>query len=251
MINARWARTPNWGDTLNPILIECLSGEVPKYESINPKYLCIGSILQWATDDTVVWGTGIIRKFDIIKSKPKVLAVRGPLTRELLLKRGIDCPEIYGDPALLYPRFYKPNVTKKYKYGIIPHIVDKEHPWVLKYKNNSDVKVIDVARKSTLDDINLFVDELNECEIIFSSSLHGLIAADAYGIPSYWVELSDKVIGHGFKFHDYFMSVNRPIVEPFRPDEHTSISNLSLYDYKIDIDLDKLLNSCPFKKQLL
>ena len=92
------------------------------------------------------------------------------------------------------------------------------------------------------------IKEILECEIIFSSSLHGLIAADAYGIPSHWIELSNGVIGNGFKFHDYFMSVKRPIVKPFKPTENTKISNLPLYDYSVDIDLDNLINSCPFKK---
>lgn len=249
MITFRWARTPNWGDALNPIIIEKLSGTRPIYDSKNPNYLCIGSILQWAKDNTKVWGTGIIRSKDIITYKPHFFAVRGPLTRNLLLQQNIDCPDVYGDPALLYSRFYKPKVSKKYKYGIIPHLVDRENPWILKYKTNPDVKIINIERKSSLDDINSFVDEVNECEIILSSSLHGIICADSYNIPSYWIKLSDKVIGNGFKFKDYFSSVGRPLTEPIKPRVVDSIKNFSdnFYTYKINIDLDKLLKSCPFK----
>jgi pyruvyltransferase len=176
----------------------------------------------------------------------KIHAVRGPLTRDLLLKQGFDCPEIYGDPALLYPRFYKPNIKKKYRFGIIPHYADFSDPWVQKFSNNPDVKIINIKDRTC----NKFIDDIHECEILLSSSLHGIIAGDAYGIPSYWIELSNKVHGKGFKFNDYFLSVKRPLVEPIRPKLETNIKDFSntFYNYKIDIDLDLLYNACPFKQ---
>lgn len=250
MKTAKWARTPNWGDALNPILIEKISGTIPIYDPNNPNYLCIGSILQWAKNNTKVWGTGIIRNNEVLKFSPDVLAVRGPLTRNILLDQNINCPEVYGDPALLYPNYYRPTVHKRYKYGIIPHLVDREHPWVLKYKKNHNVKIINIERKSTLKDINNFVDEVNECEIILSSSLHGIICADSYRIPAYWIELSDKVIGNGFKFKDYFSSVGRALANPIKPKSINNIKDFSsdFYKYQIDINLNKLLESCPLKK---
>lgn len=194
-------------------------------------------------------GTGFMHSTSKIPFKPNIIhAVRGPLTRELLLKQKYECPETYGDPALLYPRFYKPNIIKKFKYGIVPHYIDKKNSWVNSFKNNPEVKIIDVLDYN----INRFVDELNECEIILSSSLHGIICADSYDIPAYWIELSNKVQGNGFKFKDYFMSVNRPIIDPIKPNNYNNkIKDISkyFYDYKINIDLDKLYNACPFKKK--
>jgi len=247
-------RRNNWGDGIAPYIAKKLSGKEIKSvrgpEGGNDiRYTVTGSINQWLeNDNTVIWGTGFITEVSQLKISPKeICAVRGPLTREKFLKAGFDCPEVYGDPALLMPKFYSPNIKKKYKYGIIPHYVDVDNPWVMKYKNVEDVKIINITHGSETElNSHRFIDEILECEIILSSSLHGLIAADAYGIPSHWIELSDNVIGKGFKFRDYFMSVNRPIVEPFRPGPNTKISHFSLYDYQINIDLEKLVESCPF-----
>ncbi len=252
-----WGNNGNWGDQLNKVLCSKISGKNINRINLTTtnnifRYYCVGSILQTpCSPNFEVWGSGFSSKErSKLKFKPnKIHAVRGPLTRELLLLQDIDCPEIYGDPALLYPFFYKPNVTKKYKYGIIPHYVDADNIWVNKYKHNKNVKIINILNHNT----DKFVDDINECEILLSSSLHGIIAGDAYGIPSYWIELSDKVLGNGFKFRDYFSSVNRPLYDPIKPKLNDYIKDFShnFYEYKINIDLEKLYNSCPFKNKKL
>jgi pyruvyltransferase len=182
----------------------------------------------------------------IIKPK-KVYAVRGPLTRNLLLKQGIECPEIYGDPALLFPRFYNPTIEKKYKLGIIPHYVDSNSDWIKSIKRD-DVKVLDICMET-----HEFVDALKECENIISSSLHGVIAADAYGIPNMWMTIngSKDVYGGGFKFRDYFASVKRDVkcfeaIDSIPLDLDNVIKEIP--PHKIEIDLDMLYDACPFKK---
>lgn len=114
-----------------------------------------------------------------------------------------------------------------------------------KSQNRKDVKIINVIDPT----INRFVDEVNSCEIILSSSLHAIICGDSYGIPSYWIKLSDKVFGSGFKFRDYFLSVKRYTLDPIVPSLEDSLENLNdhFYSYKIDIDLQMLYNACPFK----
>lgn len=251
-----WGENYNWGDWLNVKLFSLMSG-VPE-DDINrvwlgtdeptERYYCIGSILNHTySEGYEVWGSGMESPKYPIPTKPKkVHAVRGPLTRKALIDNGYECPEVYGDPALLYPRFYKPNVEKKYKYGIIPHFSHGGNTWLANFNDNPDVKVIDVIDPT----INRFVDEVNECEIILTSSLHGLICADSYGIPSYWVDLRENLNDNinWFKFKDYFMSVGRPPVGPYQITKSTNLDEHYYYKYTIDIDLDKLYEACPFKK---
>ena len=201
-----WNGIHNFGDALNPAFIYMLTGK--KISWINPRlykrknYIVMGSILVSANKYSIVWGAGFLFPDSKCSEKPfKVCAVRGPLTRQKLLENGIDCPEVYGDPALLLPLLYTPKIEKKYKLGIIPHFHDKTSEW-LEVVNNSDVKIIDIQNSDPM----RFIDELLSCEKIASSSLHGLIVADAYKIPSLWLEFSDKVEGEGFKFRDYFLS---------------------------------------------
>ena len=245
------APTLNWGDSFNQFFIELVTGEKPETIDVRKKvndrqtsYLVIGSTLQYADSNTVVWGAGFIKPGDICREKPQsVLAVRGPLTRQKLIDQEIDCPEIYGDPVLLAPKFYKPKTKKKYRLGIIPHIVDQDNSWFSQIDEQSDkVKIIDVYQTGFK-----FIDEVFECDLIASSSLHGLIIADAYSIPSSWLEFSDKVIGNGFKFQDYFASVSRKKQKSFRVTSKTTIADIisSFSKYKIKIDLDALWRSRP------
>lgn len=251
VIKADWyAGSNNFGDVLNPWLIHKLTGKkaIPIKALYYAKnhFFVIGSILSRASKYTTVWGTGFISANSHCREKPlKVLAVRGPKTRQILLNDGIDCPEVYGDPALLLPKIYYPKITKKYKLGIIPHYIDKKNEWLSAIKNDPEIKIINIQENNPL----VFIDELLSCEKVASSSLHGIIVADAYEIPSVWIEFSDKVFGNGFKFLDYFASVKRKDDTPLIITENTKLIDIynKFYDYKIEIDLNKLLKACPFK----
>lgn len=257
-INAVWWESRNWGDALNPVLIRHLSGREPflvREYSVNlkqdPIYTVIGSILHLPAlqnenllANTVIWGTGFISESGRVRRSPRqICAVRGPLTRENLLKTGIPCPEIYGDPALLYPRFYRPEITRRWKLGIVPHYADRDDPRVTGFGDCPEIRMIDIEGP-----VNGVVDQICSCSCIASSSLHGIIIADSYGIPSVRVQFSDRVIGDGFKFRDYDASVGRPGAEPLVVSEQTTPDDLldGVSRHRPEIDLDALLDACPF-----
>lgn len=251
----------NWGDDINPILIELINPSlkaIPRVYSFNFKkkndYLCIGSVITFqATPHSVIWGSGVqFPEHEITYAgqviKPyKVLAVRGPLTRKYLLEKGIECPEIYGDPALLLPRYYTPKSQKKYKCGIIPHFKDKESPLVQKLAENNDIHFIDVQN---VKDWRYFIEEIASCEFILSSSLHGIIIADTYNVPNSWVEF-DRIDLKRFTFRDYFYAVGKNIDIPISIDENLGAEDILKLKQTWQppvIDLDKLMLVCPFKR---
>ena len=237
----------NFGDILNPILVNYISEK--NIINVNSRYclsenmLAIGSILDRATKYSIVWGSGYISsKSHVLSTPKKIHAVRGPFTRKLLLEQGIECPEVYGDPALLMPKFYKPTVASKYELGIIPHYSDKHAPF-LKSLAAQGVLIIDIQNPNPLK----VVDQLLSCKHIASSSLHGLIIPEAYGIPTLWLNISGTLTGDKFKFKDYYASIGEELPIRYQLEENTSkeflIANTTLKS--MDIDLDKLLKSFP------
>jgi len=242
---------PNWGDALNPVLVELVSGRKAQYleELHHDRYLAIGSVLGTANEHAEVWGSGFIREHEPLLGRPRAVhAVRGPLSREALLRQDVECPEIYGDPALLLPRFFNPQVGKRYAVGIIPHYVDKGHAWVEQYRRDPQVLIIDIESG-----ITEFVRLVKSCEVILSSSLHGLICADAYGVPNAWIRLSDDVMGGDYKFRDYRLSIGAGEPGVIQIAEDTQLANAAAKAERRELrmDLRKLILACPFLSDTL
>lgn len=242
----------NLGDDLNFYLLKELYGKkiiVNERQTFFVKktnYLVIGSIIEAYSDEkSIIWGSGAMHGNLPLLHKPQaVLAVRGPLTRDYLLSQGIDCPPVYGDPALLLPELYSPMVEKKFKIGIIPHITDFDLPIVSDLKNKG-YKIINLRKYNQWRDV---VDEILSCDIILSSSLHGLIISDAYCVPNVWIQFKKLNNGNDFKFRDYFASVCREysVVNVTNEENLRSAINNSKYWKPINIDLSDLKRCCPF-----
>jgi pyruvyltransferase len=192
------------GDVLTRYAIEQSTGEKVQFVSDfkSPHLFVSGSILREATDNAIVVGSGFNGNNQKLNGDPKIYSVRGPLTLKQLPHRYGDLPT--GDPALMLPLLYKPEVEVEYDLGIVPHYIDSDSRVITEYVNKSNFKVNVI---NILADVEEVVDEINKCLFIISSTLHGLITAHAYGVPGIWVEFSDKVAGGGYKFLDYFRSM--------------------------------------------
>ena len=251
-----WTDTANYGDLLSPYLVGRISQRaVVLAPARSPSYVAVGSVVTRARSGSVVWGSGSFgsERRSLFASGATYRAVRGPLTRSRLLDVGIPCPQVYGDPALLMPLYLWPEVTPKHDIGII--IRHSEHLW-REAATDASVTVIDFASH----DIEEVTAQILACKRIISSSLHGLIIADAYGIPNAWLGADGKIGGSRpnggeFKYHDYFASVNK-----LRRPHHVDLRSIDLTvsgvdahfefdDRPMEFDFEALLEACPFLRR--
>lgn len=253
----------NFGDELNVYLLKRLLPDCKLFNrndicrfghNDRPDYMVIGSLVEeFTTKNSIIWGAGAIeggnRK---LRNKPnKVLAVRGKLTRKYLMDNEVECPQVYGDPALLLPCVYRPESTgNKDEIGIIPHVSEINHPKVKQLVDNCGFKLV---RFDKYDKWESVIESICSCKGIISTSLHGLIISDAYNIPNVWGTLDDNLIGGHFKFHDYFSGVNRVTDKPFNllsagvTDIETALSNWR----NIKFDPKPLIDASPWHLKIV
>lgn len=245
-----WDNTDNFGDLLSPWLIERMTSLPTELaDKSEPHYVAIGSVLGRATDQSIVWGTGSFgtESSKRLATNAKYTAVRGPLTRQKLKNAKIACPPVYGDPALLAPLYYYPEVPMTHEIGVVVRWSEAEWKTV---PVGDNVKIINLHTS----DLEETLREFLSCKRIVSSSLHGLIIADAYGIPNAWRE-SETGRGGVFKYYDYFASVNK-----YRKPHQYSIAKMGLearalldsfeFDRRpIEFNYHALLDACPFLRR--
>lgn len=199
-----WKGKPNFGDLLTPLLIKRFtkldsSWSLPDQSEL----VMVGSILEHLPRDYsgIIFGTGKLHEKTIVDFPyATILGLRGPLTA-----RGLKKKVTLGDPGLLADELV-PLPDKIYDLGLIPHWTDTslEHNQIFKKYKPKIIRVSDDPLK--------VIKEIGQCKKIVSSSLHGIILADAFGIPRR-IEISPRVLSHPgqegglFKWQDYSSSI--------------------------------------------
>jgi pyruvyltransferase len=245
-ILAYWCRTPsrpNFGDALTPWLIKRLTGRHPRFAwpaDPRSKIFVTGSTLSLAGAHCTVWGAGIMNADDPVRPETRLLAVRGPLSRHRALACGAECPEIYGDPALLLPQLLSPPPAAPDGPALVAHYSDFAR---LKGRTPPGLRLIDVQGK--IEDV---VAQIGRSSWVMSSSLHGLIVSHAYGVPAAWVEFRPLPSGDGSKFRDYLASVDQDPAGPVRLSD--DCAGFAAVERKArrprEIDVGGLWRTCPF-----
>lgn len=205
-----WKRVVNLGDAISPIIVDWMlqKKNIDRDKQIaKTKHLIgVGSIMDNGNYDCTVWGSGVasfvgikIISIQSIYRKYDIRCVRGPITKQIMEELNYKCPSVYGDPAVLLPLIYKPTVKKKYNTSIIQHFREAvELP----------EKYHEICIQT--DDYKFFVEEILASEKVISSSLHGIILAESYGVPA--VFLNKGVDGELIKYYDWYYSTNRKSV---------------------------------------
>lgn len=207
-----WNEVPNFGDALAPLLLKRFADidDVEWTAVSHASIASIGSILEHIPPlwDGYILGSGKLMEFSRLHlhtRTAKILAVRGPLSA-----RGIPGSFALGDPGLLADELVG-RQEKKWDLGILPHWQDDQlvQRFRALVKLPHTIKVINPA-----DDPLEVVRTIGQCRRLVTSSLHGMITADAFGIPRR-VEICPAMErdGGNFKFRDYSASINTPFEE--------------------------------------
>lgn len=219
-----WDGHPNFGDDLTPWLLPRY-GVVPQYsEPRHADLIGVGSLLEFLTDShqAAIWGAGLMEDRAHPLPRVTVLAVRGPLTAERI---GVTKEPAYGDPGILVSR-HLPRPSNDERVAVVPH----GH-----HRGNADLTAMLVADADRVNVINVHqravaaIRDIARSSVVLTTSLHGLITADSYGIPAVWTTLDPPLTGGDFKFRDY-----EAVVTPGRTRFRAFIPGVSLDDMVAD-----------------
>ncbi|MCG5481217.1 MAG: polysaccharide pyruvyl transferase family protein [Ensifer alkalisoli] len=260
-VGARFGQQPeNFGDNLMADLLEGLFSLRVNYATLgSAELLGVGSILDsyfrrkkgkvhllsrrpWRT--LHVWGSGFMDENSaaLWPQKLQYHATRGPLTAVRVGQRQLPL----GDPALLLPMIWPSKPIKRFAVGVIPHFATLPL-FRSRYESNlpSGWVIIDLLQKP-----KEVCATISASDVVVSSSLHGLIVADAYGVPSQRIAPENAIKGDGFKFKDYEEQRGTAFSSPreFREvlSEGIKVDEFTVAKPSSEL-LDRLLLSFPFR----
>jgi pyruvyltransferase len=228
-----WRDVPNWGDLLAPLLLERFAGIKATWATIcGSDIVTVGSVLEHVPPQWAGWICGAGKLYEdsrlhLHTNTATILALRGPLTAR-------QCPPgsyAIGDPGLLAPDLIRPpyEPDKLYDLGVLPHWADDHLARDPRFTGDGwTTRLI-----NPLQDPVTVIREISNCQKIVTSSLHGMILADGFGIPRrfepapHWG--SDQ--GGMFKYRDYLASIGAPFIVG----KTTTVSRLRVEDRRYEL----------------
>jgi predicted GH43/DUF377 family glycosyl hydrolase len=209
----------NFGDLTVPHMLRRLTGlhlvntaPQPGAGDDGPRLVTVGSVAHTCREGDVIWGTGCNGARGEMLYAPRrlhVIATRGPISREFLRLAGHDVGRVTQmfDPASLIPLVFaeevaamRAAVTRRDGVLLVPH-----------YRDEMAVRRLhpELADRIQSPDSPLFamIARMLRSELVISSSLHGLIVAEALGVPAVWLR---PIMGENeLKFTDYYLGTGR------------------------------------------
>lgn len=227
------ATSINFGDEIGPMVVQALCQKfeldyniIPTVLATHSKILAIGSILHEAKDDDVVWGVGVNSKHRSILPRNASIrfnAVRGPLTRFMMRDQGFDCPEIYGDPGLLFPMLFDEQIrTRRGQLEKAAQAIGIPMPETVVIPNINDDRFLPYFTEPFKDNLMFIRPNLDPITVaayvsaskrVISSSLHGLVFADVYGKA---ITRMASQFEADFKYTDYYEGTDRVAPRAYR-----------------------------------
>lgn len=244
-------RKDNFGDLLGPIIARKIVGSDRDHLLENAaskrtpagsarRLVAVGSILHMASDNDVIWGTGLngkVRAEEHTFGRLDVRAIRGPLTAQWLSEKlGVDIPRVFGDPGLLVGNLFPElrNLTKSREMVLIPNLNE-----VGKYSSHPNFV-------SPIGDPMAIMRTIASSEYVVGSSLHSIVVAHSLGIASALLKSEAEA---PFKYDDYHAGIGYADYSSFvrldRAIEHAKALSKRTTNVLADWDEDSLLAAFP------
>ena len=241
-----WKTVPNFGDAPGSLVVGLIGGrEVRHVAPKKAEMFAIGSMLQVvrrAFSDPredrppSIWGTGLLHAVTSrgFLQNIRVALVRGPITAALL---GVE-HDRYGDPGLLTNEALPHHGSRTDRIGIVPHHTLVDNPELANLIASDPAYILMDPHK----DVAEVCHQIASCAHILASSLHGLIVADAYGVPNTWIDPKGQ---SRLKDHDYAESVGQADMAVPTPLTDIDLRKTINYADHIDACRDALRQSFP------
>jgi len=208
----------NLGDTLSPLIVNYMLKrskiDTTKKLTKTKHFYALGSIILLGYQNATIWGSGFLINPSFLRRirhhhffrKLDIRCVRGPYSQKILSDLGHTCPKVYGDPAVLMPYIYQPESEKKLDYLIIPHFSTE--------KTLREIYPDEHILSMNTEDYQAVITKICSAKKVITSSLHGIILAECYGVPTvFYMDRSEKF---DFKYADWYASTGREFVPPIR-----------------------------------
>lgn len=238
----------NIGDELNVWLWPKIFGDDFFKNNNDTAFLGIGSIIMQDAhyikeaekfENKIIFGSGVRSLSENLEFDKSwnISFLRGPLSSLSLSLNKID----YITDAAYYLALTNEyssllNTPKKYKIGVIPYYKSLEKINWEKLCEINGWKLINVASK----DVENFLQEVSECELILAEAMHGAIIADILRIPwkrmKFFAHEFEKESVSEFKWKDWLFSLdirldNHYFLKMMRKKKLYKILPSKFYDY--------------------
>ncbi len=259
-----WAATseaapyPNLGDALSAVLVSAISGRPlvrRNFDDRGERLAAVGTIGHTLRNGIVhFWGTGLDAKRNAFDpglgrfaappdTRFHAHAMRGRNSARQLRAAGIEAPDVFGDPVCFIDRIagHRP-VTPRWELGVIVHITELERlapesPVVAAYRRydippglSGAIRIINTYTEQGIEGLLARIDDIRACRRIVSTSFHGLVIPETFGIPNAWfsthpgagfmadVENLDLPMDH--RVRDWYSGTTRRHVPVFGAQRH-------------------------------
>lgn len=213
-----WKAKPNFGDALSSLVVAHMSSRPVVHAHVkDADLIALGSLLRVvsrnhqklrASGKPWIWGSGMMAKVDpgFVKNV-EVTLLRGPVSAGLL-KLNITK---FGDPGLLADVVVPNPPAREDRVGLVLHHEQvQDEALIQRLQADAAVDLIDPR-----EDVREVCHKIASCSHVYSSSLHGLIVADSYGVANTWIDPGDHP---RLKYIDYAASIGRDMPAPLELD---------------------------------